>query len=303
MIYAAIGVALGTFTGTALAVASLQPGGISASNHFAFARSIATGPRIHSISNAGPAQVTHVSLADQVVIAQPPASLRFASAAPVPIGTPSAPAPIVKSAIVSERIAAAPTVKAEIALAPIARTPAVQTTIRQSQIATASIAAAPVVKASTATLGIAKAPIVHTQIANSPSSVEKQTATAAPALSTNATRPPPANALALASKPVQADMPAPAATSAAVAPVSLDGGFKPLLFYSEGDATVADYSAAGGGTIVTDDGRTFLIGAAVTASNAAPWEQYRANVHYRCDQNGNCMLVRTGAVALNAKLM
>lgn len=147
---------------------------------------------------------------------------------------------------------------------------AVKTPILQTQIAKASIVAAPIVKAPVANPGIAKAPIVYTQIANNPASVEKQTATAAPALSTKATRPPPASAPVLASKPVQAILPAPAATSAAAAPVSLDGGFKPLLFYSEGDATVADYSAAGGGTIVTDDGRTFLIGTTVTASNATP---------------------------------
>lgn len=86
------------------------------------------------------------------------------------------------------------------------------------------------------------------------------------------------------------------------AQMSLDDGAKPSGFYSEGDLTVADYDATAG-TIQTDDGRTFALGNTVSASNAAPWEDYRSNVHYRCGQDGSCLLVRAGVIASNARLI
>jgi hypothetical protein len=97
--------------------------------------------------------------------------------------------------------------------------------------------------------------------------------------------------------------------SAPVAPsVSLDeqssaaDEAKSSGFYSEGDLTVADYDATAG-TIETSDGRTFVIGTTVGVSNASSWQDYRSNVHYKCGQNGSCMLTRQGAVAPNAKLI
>ena len=85
-------------------------------------------------------------------------------------------------------------------------------------------------------------------------------------------------------------------------PSSLDGAFKVLTIYSEGDTTVVGYDAASG-TIQTDDGRTFAVGATVSVSSAVPWQDYRANVHYRCDQHGHCSLMRTGVIALDARLI
>ena len=73
-------------------------------------------------------------------------------------------------------------------------------------------------------------------------------------------------------------------------------------FYTEGDLTVADYDATDG-TIQTSDGRTFVIGTTVTMSNAASWDDYRSSVHYRCGENGSCMLERAGVVAPNARLI
>jgi hypothetical protein len=73
-------------------------------------------------------------------------------------------------------------------------------------------------------------------------------------------------------------------------------------FYSEGDLTVADYNAAAG-TIQTSDGRTFVLGTTVRASSATSWDDYRSTVHYRCDQEGSCTLMRAGAVAPNAKMI
>jgi hypothetical protein len=86
------------------------------------------------------------------------------------------------------------------------------------------------------------------------------------------------------------------------AQMSLDDDAKPSGFYSEGDLTVADYDATAG-TIQTDDGRTFALGTTVSASNATPWEDYRANVHYRCGQDGSCVLVRAGVIASSARLI
>ncbi len=86
------------------------------------------------------------------------------------------------------------------------------------------------------------------------------------------------------------------------AQMSLDDDAKPSGFYSEGDLTVADYDATAG-TIQTDDGRTFALGNTVSSSNATPWENYRSNVHYRCGQDGSCLLVRAGVIASNARLI
>jgi hypothetical protein len=77
---------------------------------------------------------------------------------------------------------------------------------------------------------------------------------------------------------------------------------KSAPFVSEGDLTVADYNADTG-TIQTSDGRTFVLGTTVRVSSAATWDDYRSSVHYRCDQEGSCMLMRAGAVAPNAKVI
>lgn len=76
----------------------------------------------------------------------------------------------------------------------------------------------------------------------------------------------------------------------------------PATLYTEGVLTVSDYSASTG-TIQTSDGRTFALGTTVAAGNAISWESYRSDVHYRCDQNGSCVLMRAGVVAPDAKLI
>jgi len=76
----------------------------------------------------------------------------------------------------------------------------------------------------------------------------------------------------------------------------------PASLYTEGVLTVSDYSGSTG-TIQTSDGRTFALGTTVAAGNATSWESYRADVHYRCDQNGSCVLMRAGVVAPDAKLI
>lgn len=76
----------------------------------------------------------------------------------------------------------------------------------------------------------------------------------------------------------------------------------PASLYTEGDLTVSDYNASTR-TLQTSDGRTFVLGTTVAAGNAISWDTYRSDVHYRCDQNGSCMLMRAGVVAPDAKLI
>lgn len=76
----------------------------------------------------------------------------------------------------------------------------------------------------------------------------------------------------------------------------------PSNVYIEGDLTVADYDAKTG-TIETSDGRTFLVGITVAASNATPWGEYRSDLHYRCSRTGSCALSRAGVIAPNARLI
>lgn len=83
---------------------------------------------------------------------------------------------------------------------------------------------------------------------------------------------------------------------------SLDNASKAAILYTEGDLTVAGYDAMTG-TVLTSDGRTFILGTTVAASHATSWDEYRSGVHYRCDQTGSCMLMRAGAVAPNARLI
>jgi hypothetical protein len=72
-------------------------------------------------------------------------------------------------------------------------------------------------------------------------------------------------------------------------------------FFMEGDANVAEFDSSSG-IIQTDAGKTFLIGIPADARNAAPWQDYHRNVHYRCDQSGNCTISGAGLVVPNAKL-
>ena len=77
---------------------------------------------------------------------------------------------------------------------------------------------------------------------------------------------------------------------------------KTFVFFSEGDATVADFDTSNG-RLETYDGRTFVISNTRVAGNVQSWQDYRADVHYRCDQSGNCTLMRSGVVVPNARLL
>jgi len=69
----------------------------------------------------------------------------------------------------------------------------------------------------------------------------------------------------------------------------------PFFLGIEGDATVANYDE-GTGAIQTYEGSNFLLAKAGEPS-AIPWQDFPFNVHYRCDESGNCTLVHRGAAA------
>jgi len=298
-LYAGIGVALGTFTGTALAVASLQPGAPSISNHFSLAKANLSGLRVHTIANsseqpviqdhaagatnssapaAAPVEQSDNQAADSSRLPNVHLAPPFESHAAMPVAG-AKPSPAVHVPSVTQQ-------QATSQIATAAPAPVVQTApaVRQLQVnpPAAGTHAAPVSMASAEPVQL-NAPTAYKQILSGASR-----ASLAPRAA--AARPPVSTGSSLASMPGAMD------------PSSLEGGYKPLAFYSEGDATVVGYDAAEG-TIQTDDGRTFVIGSTVSVSTAVSWQDYRANVHYRCSQGGHCSLMRTGVIALDARLI
>jgi hypothetical protein len=83
--------------------------------------------------------------------------------------------------------------------------------------------------------------------------------------------------------------------------VRRDDAARPFSFTIEGDVTVANYDASAG-MIETNEGKTFAIGKTAGESSATQWQDYFGNVHYRCDQAGNCTLFRASIVVPNVKL-
>jgi hypothetical protein len=263
LLYAAIGTALGTMTGTGMAVVSMQPGGAAAWAH-------------------------HLSLPDFSSAVKTP----HAASAPVVAhhATPApAPATVVAHAVIAAPAQAAPAPVKAASAAPAAAAPVAHPGIF-ARVVTPSVVEASVDTAAldhqfashhAATKArLAVAPVVHHQAALALASASSPNA-------------PPAK---LASLALSAAVPVPS-----VEPVSLDDEVKPAaIFYSEGDATVVDYDSALD-TILTNDGRTFVVGPTVAMSSAASWDDYRSNVHYRCDQGGKCTITRSGVLALNAK--
>lgn len=269
LLYAAIGTALGTMTGTGMAVVSMQPGGAAAWAHHL------------SLPNlTGATKAAHAPSAPQVAHATPAPVVAHASTAAAPAQAASAPA--VSAHIVSAHAAPASAVSASAVPAPVVH-PSLLARIVAPSVVEASVDTKAVQRELAVRHTATLAPVVHRQNAIAPlAPVQKQSAPAATLDATNA----------------PAALPVPA-----VVPVSLDDVVGPVtVFYSEGDVTVVDYDATLD-TILTNDGRTFVLGPTVAMSSAASWNDYRDNVHYRCDQGGKCTLTRSGVVALNAKLI
>lgn len=74
----------------------------------------------------------------------------------------------------------------------------------------------------------------------------------------------------------------------------------PFFLGIQGDATVASYDSAAG-TIETYEGETYLLAKSSGTSNVIAWQDYPFDVHYRCDEVGNCTLSHAGA-SVTAKL-
>jgi hypothetical protein len=70
----------------------------------------------------------------------------------------------------------------------------------------------------------------------------------------------------------------------------------PFFLDIQGDVTVANYDSASG-TIETYEGETYLLAKNAGESGPIPWQDYPFDVHYRCDDIGNCTLFRGGASA------
>jgi hypothetical protein len=87
-----------------------------------------------------------------------------------------------------------------------------------------------------------------------------------------------------------------------VLPVVTEAAVQNYTFFSEGDATVADFDASMG-KIETYEGRTFVLGATAVASAPESLQDSGSSVHYRCDQSGSCTLSRAGQVMQNVRLM
>jgi len=92
------------------------------------------------------------------------------------------------------------------------------------------------------------------------------------------------------------------AVSTPVLPVMAETSTQNYTFFSEGDATVADFDTSAG-KIETYEGRTFVLSAAATATASTSLEDSGWSVHYRCDQSGSCTLSRAGMVLQNVRLM
>jgi hypothetical protein len=70
----------------------------------------------------------------------------------------------------------------------------------------------------------------------------------------------------------------------------------PFILCIEGDVTVADYEPTTG-TVETFERQTYTLSKVASEGSNIPWQDFPFNVHYRCDQVGNCTLYRRGASA------
>ena len=95
------------------------------------------------------------------------------------------------------------------------------------------------------------------------------------------------------------------AAVAAAEPTSLESAKAataagPFFVGIEGDVTIAGYEPITG-TLQTYEGETYILASNSAGSGAIAWENYPFNVHYRCDDIGDCTLMR-GRATVTAKL-
>jgi len=75
----------------------------------------------------------------------------------------------------------------------------------------------------------------------------------------------------------------------------------PGTFAIEGDDELVGFDQSNG-IIQTNARKTFLVAVASIGGNSSAWQQWPANIHYKCDLNASCMLTRRGATVLHAQL-
>jgi len=74
----------------------------------------------------------------------------------------------------------------------------------------------------------------------------------------------------------------------------------PFFLGIEGDVTIAGYEP-NSGTIQTYEGSTYILAKNAPGTGSINWQNYPFNVHYRCDEIGDCTLIRGHSTA-TAKL-
>ncbi len=87
---------------------------------------------------------------------------------------------------------------------------------------------------------------------------------------------------------------------AAVKPPNPAGTQENFVFTVEGTMTVSNYDSPAA-TIETYEGESFTLDKPANDTTAVSWLEYPADVHYRCDQSGNCTLIHAGVVENNAR--
>lgn len=78
------------------------------------------------------------------------------------------------------------------------------------------------------------------------------------------------------------------------------GAQENFVFTVEGSMTVVNYDSPAA-TIETYEGESFTLDKSANDTSAVSWLEYPADVHYRCDQSGNCTLLHAGGVENNAR--
>lgn len=75
---------------------------------------------------------------------------------------------------------------------------------------------------------------------------------------------------------------------------------KPFVFTVEGDVSLANFDGLTK-TVDTYEGESFSLNQTPSASTDVAWQESVPNIHYRCDQSGNCDLIRAGQAFPNSK--
>lgn len=149
--------------------------------------------------------------------------------------------------------------------------------------------------------GLAIASLAGYSSSGSESAAATSTSSNAAALADPAKSLPPAgpNALTADSAPQTppADQPKPSSHRKAKKK-DLEG---PTKFAIEGDDELVGYDPSRG-IIQTSARKTFLVNTKALTGNNSAWQDWPANIHYKCDLNSSCTLTRRGASVLYAQL-